>query len=435
MRKTITIILCAVGLSLQAEVLSLQQCIDTALVNSLQLRQQSNQYEMARLQLTGARAAISPSVSGNIGQGFNFGRSTTQDNIKVSSNSMSTSFNLSGSILLFDGLAMKYRIDEAKANLLSSGEDMEALELSIRLNVSNMYLQVLLAKKQLEAAKSQLEDTRRLLHRDSALVAAQRKAEGELLDMLAQEASNMLSVQQAESNELLALLDLAQVIDLTDFRHFDIVVPADDELLPPLLPAAEDVYHDALLHRPEIRSLEHQIEAADIALKRSKSAYSPSISASAGVGSNYIKLENVENGSFGQQLADNVSPNVGINMQIPIYDRMQTPLQVKTQKKNAENTRLRLEEKKKSIRKEIDQAFYNAQNAYAERESAIRSEARYKEALHYAKQKYEAGRCSSFEYTTAQNNYLTAQITRLRAEYNYLFRCRILDYYRGVINN
>lgn len=432
MRKSILIIaICTCCLSLQAEVLSLQQCIDTALVNSLQIRQQSNQYEMARLQLTSARAAISPSVSGNVGQGFNFGRSTTQDNLKVSSNSMSTSFNLSGNIVLFDGLAMKYRIDEAKANLQASGADMEALELSIRLNVSNMYLQVLLAKKQKEAAEAQLEDTRRLLHRDSALVAAQRKAEGELLDMLAQEANNMLAVQQAESSELLALLDLAQAIDLTDFRSFDIVVPSDDELQPSLLPDNEAVYEDALSNRPEIRSLQKQIEAAEIAVKRSKSAYSPTITASAGVGSNYIKLENVENGSFGEQLADNVSPSVGINMSIPIYDRMQTPLQVKSQKLTADNTRLQLETKKKSIRKEIDQAYYNAQNAYAERESAARSEARYKEALHYAEQKYEAGRASSFEYTTAQNNYLNARISKLRAEYNYLFCLRVLDYYRG----
>jgi outer membrane protein len=94
---------------------------------------------------------------------------------------------------------------------------------------------------------------------------------------------------------------------------------------------------------------------------------------------------------------------------------------------------LDLEQQKNDLRKEIDQAYYNARNAYAEQLAADKAEQSTAEALRYITQKYEAGRATSYEYQEARNNHLHAQSTRLQAQYNYLFRLRILQYYQGVL--
>lgn len=413
--------------------LTLQQCIDSALLNSLTMQKQSNQYSSQRLQYAQSKADISPNISGSAGQSWIFGRSIGADNIYHAQNSSQTTFNLSANIVLFDGLQMKYNIDQARANMQASEANMQALELQIKMNISTMYLQVLLNKELLQVAENQVEDTRLKLQRDSALVAVNRLPAGELYTLQAQLAKEELQLTQRQNELRLALLDLAQAIEIQNVESFDIVVPSEDERAIGLLPNNDEVYRIALLNRPEIKSLEYTIQANESALKGAKSAYSPTLSAGANVGTGYYDMQGADNQAFGTQMKDNFSASVGLNLHVPIYDKNQTTTRVKQQKLALENARLDLEQQKKDLRKEIDQAYYNAQNAQMEQISAERAEQSTAEALRYVTQKYEAGRCTLYEYQEARNNHLQSQSTRLQTEYNYLFRLRILQYYQGVL--
>lgn len=421
----------------QNQPFTLQQCIDSALLNNLSVRKQTNQYASQRLQYTQAKANISPDINGSVGQSWVFGRSIGSDNVYHAQNSSQTTFNLAANIVLFDGLQMKFNIDQAKAAMQSSEANLEAIRLQIKMNVSTMYLQVLLNKELLRVAENQLEDTQTKLRKDSALVAAQRIAEGELLSLQAQAAKEELAVTQQHNTLRLSLLDLAQAIELTDCSGFDIAEPTLEELQGGLLPDNEQVYQQALIYRPEIKALEYTILANESALKGYKAAYSPSLSAGANIGTGYYynskKGENIDNPAFGQQMGDNFSSSVGLSLNIPIYDRLQTTTMVKRQKIELENARLNLEQQKKDLRKEIDQAYYNALAAQQEQLSAQKSESAAREALRYAEQKYDAGRATVYEYREAKNTYLQAQSTRLQAQYNYLFRLRILHYYQGTL--
>lgn len=431
MSRFLISILLAFPLSLSAASLTLQQCVDTAMANNIALMTGRNNYESSRIQYQQSLTNLSPSVSGNVSQGFSFGRSTGADNITRSVNNSNTSFHLGANILLFDGLAMKFNIDRARASMNASEADMAAQELQIRQTITTMFLQVMLHKMQMEVAEAQLADTRRLLEKNRALVAAERLAEGELYAIEAQEAQEELNVVQARNSRQLALLDLAQAMNIADYEHFDIV-PMQSEQLNALLPDANEVYAQALQNRPELRALEYQIAAAEAALKSSKAAYSPSLSASAGVGSGYYHMNGVENAAFAEQMQDNFSANVGLNLSVPIYDRMQTPHAVKQQKLGLENAQLQLEQKRQDIRKQIDAAYYDAVNAYQEWQSAQKAELSQSQAMQYTQQKYEAGRATSYEFTTAKTNSLRAATARLQAEYTYYFRLFILKSYSGL---
>ena len=433
MKQLLIISLCLLSLGVHAEVFTLQQCIDSALLNSLTVQKQGNQYASQRLQYTQSKANISPSISGSAGQSWIFGRSIGADNIYHAQNSSQTTFNLAANIVLFDGLQMKFNIDQARANMQASEANIQALQLQIKMNVSTMYLQVLLSKELLAVAENQLADTRLKLQRDSALVAINRLPAGELYTLQAQAAREELEVTQRQNNLQLSLLDLAQAIELQDITHFDIAIPSQEELAGGLLPNNEEVYQIALQSRPEIKALEYAIQAHESALKGTKSVYSPMLSAGASVGTGYYDMQGADNTTFGTQMRDNFSASVGLNLHVPIYDKMQTSTRVKQQKLALENARLDLEQQKKDLRKEIDQAYYNARNASIEQSASEKAEQSTAEALRYTTQKYEAGRCSLYEYQEARNNHLQAQSTRLQAQYNYLFRLRILQYYQGVL--
>ena len=433
MRKySCLIVFCLVAVMASAEVYTLQQCIDTAVANNISLLKQKNTYATSTIQYKQSLANLSPNINAGVGQNWTFGRSTGADNITSSTNSATTSFNLSASLLLFDGLGMKFAIDEARASMLSSEASVQAAELQLQLNISSMYLQVLLNKQLLLAAEQQVEDTERTLHKDSLLLQANRLAEGEIYAVIAQLGNEQLQAIQHRNDVQLALLNLAQAMNV-DPQGFDIVdIPLEQLQEGTTLPSRDEVLVLALSQRPEIKAQQYMIDAQQAMLKQQKAAYSPTLSANAGLGTSYYNVQGASNDAFGKQLGDHLQGNVGLTLSIPIYNKMQSPYAVKQQQIALENARLSLEQQKQDIRKEVEQAYFNALNALTEAQAAGQALTNAQVALDYLQKKYEAGRASSYEYTTAKTTFAKAQTSLLQAQYNYLFRLRILHYYAGT---
>ena len=420
---------CAI-ISVHAEQYTLEQCIDVALQNNLQVRTQENNLQTQRLQYNQARQNLLPSVSGYASQSWSWGRSTGVDNISISQNMANTGLGLNANLVLFDGLAMKYNIDKAKSQVNMSEAELQKIRLDIKLNITAMYLQVLLNKELEQVAQQQLDDTRSKVERAQALVDANRLAQGELYTLEAQAAKEENSLIQAQNTTKLSLLDLAQAMELTFSDDFDINSQPLTSLNPELSTLNNnEVYQKALNNRPEIKAAMYQIESQQIALKSTKSAYSPTLSLGAGLSTGYYHLYGADNASFGKQLGDNLSTNVGLNLTIPIFDRMQTPNSVKRQELAISDAKLQLQQAKQDLRKQIDQAYYNAIAAQSQQVSAGKALQSAEEAYRYAEQKYEAGRSSTYEYYDAKQTLLQAQSEELQAKYNYLFKLRILNYY------
>lgn len=432
-----TVVILAITLCLPlwapAETYTLDQCIAIAVTNNNELRRQDNQYRTLQLEYAQARQNLLPYISGAMGQNWIFGRSIGADNVYHSQNSSQTSFNLSANLMVFDGLQMKFRIDETRAAMLASAQDVKSLEADIAINISAMYLQVLLNKELLLVAQNKLQDTRLRIQKTEALIEADRIAQGEIYALRAQEGKEESACTQAENDLRLSLLDLAQAMELEDFVSFDIVIPSEEQLEGRLLPSNEEVYAVALQNRPELKSAQYTLQAGESALKAAKAAYSPTISAGASVGTGYYNMNGTENDKFGKQLGDNLSSSVGLTLSVPIFTRMQTTNGVRRAKIDIENSRLQIEQVKKELRKKIDLAYYNALAAQAQEFSAQRAEEAGQEAFRYAEQKYENGRSSVYEYYEARNTWTQARSERLQARYNYLFKLKILEYYQGTL--
>lgn len=434
MKHTALIILLAGVLPLfaSAETYTLEQCIDIAIRNNNERQRQDNQYNALQLEYAQARHNLLPYVSGSVGQSWVFGRSIGADNISHTQNSSQTSFNLSANLTLFDGLRMKFRIDEARAAMQASAQDVKTLEADITMNISAMFLQVLLNKELLLVAQNRLEDTRRKVEKTEALIAAERMAQGEIYTLRAQQGKEELACTQAENDLRLSLLDLAQAMELEDFASFDIIQPSSDKLEGRLLPDKDEIYTLALQNRPELKSAQLTLQANQSALKAAKAAYSPTIAAGANLGTGYYNMNGAENDKFGKQLGDNLSTAVGLTLNVPLFTQMQTTNGVRRAKLNIQDSQLRLEQVKKELRKNIDQAYYNALAAQTKQISAQKALQAAEEALRYAEQKYESGRASVYELYEAKNTYIQAQSEQLQAQYDYLFKYEILNYYTAL---
>lgn len=418
-------------IGLKAEQYSLEQCIDIALNNNLNVRKQENEVNSKHLQYQQARQNLLPSLTGYASQSWSWGLSTGVDNTNKTQNIANTGLGLNANLVLFDGLAMKFNIDNAKALANQSEASLEQINLDIRMNITSMFLQVLLNKELEQVAQVQLDETKRKVERSKALVEADRLPQGELYTLQAQAAQEENTLVQAKNRTKLSLLDLAQAMEMDYSDDFDIVQPALETMTSVLLPDNNIVFQQALDNRPEISAALYQLDAQQIGLKSAKAAYSPTLSLGSSANTSYYHIYGADNKSFGKQLGDNFSASVGLNLSIPIFDRMRTPNNIKQQELAISNARLQLEQVKLDLRKQIDQAYYNALAAQSRQATAEKALVSAQEAYRYAEQKYDAGRSSTYEYYEAKRVLLQAQSEQLQSVYDYIFKVRILQYYAG----
>lgn len=408
--------------------LTLQECIDTALKNNRDVRQQQLTKQQQEIAYSQARANLLPNLNASLGQNFIFGRSIGLDNTYQNTNSAQTSFGLSSSITLFDGLKMKHNIDARKADLGASEADLQKIESDIAISVSTAFLQVLLTKELLQIAVNQLEVTQANITRSSELVKSGKLAQGELYEIEAQAAKEELSRVQAESNLKLALLDLAQIMELDTFTDFDVMTPPVETLIDETtLLSPNSVYQSALINRPEIRGAQLRIESGEKELLISKSQYFPTLSFGAQMGTGYYRMSNYENQSFGSQLRNNMSNSLGFSLNIPIFNRFQIRNSVRNAEISLESVKLNMDKTKLQLRKTIEQAYYNALGAQSRWGAAQKSETASREAYRFAEQKYENGRATSYELFQAKSNLAQVLGEQAQAKYEYAFRLKILE--------
>ena len=406
---------------------TLQECIEIALENNRNIKQQELNKEQKEIAYNQARTDLLPNLNASAGQSFVFGSSIGYDNVYQNTNSSQTNFNIGSNITLFDGLKMKYNIDARKAEVFISEADLEKIQDDIVMSVSTAFLQVLMNKELLQISNEQIDLTLTNLLRLNELVNSGKMARGELYELEAQQAKEEFNQIQADNNLKLSLLDLAQIMELENFENFDVVVPDDIVVDEDILLAPSIIYESALIARPEIRGAQYQVESSEKNILIAKSAYYPSLSFGASMGSGYYNMNGRDNASFGTQLKNNRSTSLGFSLNIPIFNKFQVRNSVKNAEIALEYSRIEIDKTKIALRKKIEQAYYNAIGAESRWEAAQKSEIASREAYRFAEQKYENGRGTSYELSQAKSNLANVLSDQAQAKYEYMIRLKILE--------
>ena len=432
MKKTIAIcIAAAFSLCAPAQrVMTLAQCIDYAVSHNVNVKRYAHHVEQQKVQLSTARNSRLPDLTAGASQSFNFGRGLNSENAYVNRNTQSTGFNLQTSVPLLTGGRIPNEIAMSRLNLQAATADLEHARQSIALQVAAAYLQAVYAAEVVKVQEAQVAFSKIQEDRISKLFNAGKSPESDVVEAHSQVAQDEMGRTQAKCDYKLAMLDLSQLLELSSPDSIEIVAPQGETS--PTLPSLPDrIFARAESVKPEIQAEKLRLQAAEKNIRIAKAALYPTLSLGAGLSSEYYKTSGYQAASFSKQLSDNFNKSIGLSLNIPIFNRLATRNSIRQAKLQQSEQALQLDETKKTLYKEIQQAYYNAVNAQAKYESALAARKAAESNFNMMTGKFENGRANATELEEAKTKRANAITSTLQAKYEYILRMKIIEFYEG----
>ncbi len=429
MRKSIIAPLLAIAMSGSAtadETWTLQRCVDYALENNLTVKNSHLQVDQSEIDVTSAKDAFLPTLSASASEGFNFGRGLTSDNTYADRNTSSFQWGVNMSLPLFQGLSDVRQLKVAKSAMQQYLMEFEAAKDDLTLNIMAQYLQVLYNKEVAKSAISQLSYSTYEVERQKALVDEGKVAEAYLYDAEAQQAQDRLQVITAENDVRVALVNLANLLQLPTADGFD-VAPLDEEN--PEIPGPDVVYSRALEHNHSILSARQGIVTARDRVSYARSGYMPRLSFDASVGSSYYTVAGYDNQPFATQMRNNFSTYLGLRLSIPIFDAFSTRNNIRRARLQETSAQLELDRRESELYKTIQLAYTQATGARDKFLTSSETLDKTRLSFEATRERYALGRATPTDFEQAKNNLFRVEISRISSRYEYLLRYRILRFY------
>jgi outer membrane protein len=414
---------------------SLQECIDYALENNIQIKQQGLNTQYNENLVHQAKSDRLPNLNAGASNNYSFGRSLNNENVYENVNSTALNGYIQSNVTVFNGFTLQNTVKQNELDLQAALQDMQKAKDDLILNVAASYLEILFAEELTLIAEAQLEVTRQQIERTQKLVDAGSLARGALLEIEAQLAREELQLVNDQNRVQLAYLNLFQLLELPVEKSFTIEKPKLPEIKANVtMLNSFDVFKNAINLRPEIKAAQLRVESARRQLDIAKGYNYPTLSFGANYNNQYFNVLNSEmpQFSFSEQLKSNSRYGFGLNLNIPIFNRFQVKNGISNAKLQIADYEYRLQTARNVLRKDIEQAYTNAVaalNKYISSEKAVKST---EEAFRYTEEKFNVGMVNSVEYNQSKNYLTVAQSELLQARYDYIFRAKILDFYNGV---
>ena len=413
---------------------TLPECINYAIEHNINLKQRENSRRQNELSLNTAKNSRLPDLNANVNENLGFGRSIGMDNTYSKNNTSSTSFQINTSLPILTGNRIENTIKLNQLNLEASTADLEKARNDIRTQIAQQYIQIVYDREMLAVAKRQISIDSMQVYR---LQEMERNGKATLTEVLQQQstmAQSQLTATQAENTYRLDLLALSQLLELPTPEGFSIVIPSLPSTSGTIAGFSPDaIFQEALATKPEIQAEQLRLKATDANILIAKSAKYPTLSLNAGLSTNYYKTlnGNFKQDSFGSQLKNNFSQNIGLSLNVPIFNRYSTRNNIRSASIDRENQQLALDNVKKSLYKEIQQVYYNAVAAEAKYTKSLQAEETSKAAFDLTQAKYENGKATITEFNESKNNLMKAESDLVQARYELIYQKALVDFYRG----
>ncbi len=454
----------------QTQTWDLQSCIDYAVQNNLQLKQSALQVRGNEANLEQSRMARLPNLNGSASHSYNSGRSIDPfTNQFITDVIQSNSFGLSAGFTVFNGFQLRNTIKQNQLNVQSSQLDVKQAENDLKLNIAGAYLNILLNQELVENARIQLQTTEAQIDRTRKLIAAGALPEASIYDLLSQKATNQQQLVSAENGVMLATLSLRQLLQLPPDEPFAIEKPTLPEIPAEIsLPSTQSIYDIAEGNQPNVKSADLNIESAALGISIAEANRYPTVSLNGSMFTNYSSAQdqffegdgttqtiltpigflqndptqvvvaerefpNGEIIDFGflRQMQESFRQNIGINVQIPIFNRGQINNAIQQAEINLDRNRLRADIVRNQLRQTIEQAYVDVRAAQATYLASQERATALEQSLNVTEKQFRAGAANSVDYNIAQTQLNGAKTDVLRAKYDFIFRQKILDFYQG----
>ena len=427
----------------QQKVWSLEECIRHAIDNNIQIKQQVLQTENQKNTLDLSKLKLLPTLNGQVSHNYSFNRSLNQTTYQyVNQNALNDQFYLGGSLNLFSGLQNYNTIKKNSYELQASEQDLQNIKDNIALNVALGYLQILLNKELVTAADEQLKITLQQIEKTKKLVDAGSSARGNLLLIQSQAAQEEVQLITYQNQLDISYLTLTQLLELQTPTGFEVVAPQisiDTNAV--ITGNIDEIFAVAKGTRPEVKSSELKLSASESDLKIAKGGRSPQLVMNhsfmtmySNVNKKIISLSPLTYGGypFADQLNDNKNFGIGFSLNIPILNGWQVNKSIANSKIAIENSQYVLEGTKKQLYKNIQQAYTDAVAALKKYSASMKAVISTEESFRYSEQKFNVGLVTPVDYNAAKTQLLKAQSDLAQAKYEFIFKTKVLDFYKGI---
>ncbi|WP_405199707.1 TolC family protein [Christiangramia sp. LLG6405-1] len=447
---------------------TLEECVEYALQNNIQVKQSELDLELSEIEKLDALGNFIPSINGQATNAWNTGLTqNVTTGILQNQTVRNFSANLTAGLTIFDGLRNFKQLQRAKISRLASQYSLDKMEDDIALFVADAYLQVLFSKQNLDVLQAQNEVTKEQLTRTQDLVDAGVLPQGDLLEIRATMADEKQRIILAENQIQISLIGLAQTLGIRDYQSFDIVdrdyAVFGNEIL---ANSVYDVIEKAKEERSELKIAEANRDLAEQDVALAKGAYLPTL----GAFFNYNTRETGQGritgavldpteptrqiglvqdteqivvapntiptlGSplpFFDQLYRNDGISYGFQLSVPFLNGFSTRNAVKRNQINVKRAEFQLEQAELDLEANVYQAYTDAKGAFEAYEAALVASEAQEKAFEYATERYDVGLTNAFDFSQAKIRFENTQREALRAKYDYIFKLKVVELYFGI---
>lgn len=462
------LMLAGVSFAQQGKKWTLQECVDYALQNNISIKQSELDSQLAKIDKSDALGNFLPTLNADANHSWNIGlNQNITTGLLENQTTQFTSAGLNAGIDIYKGLQNVNRMRRAKLSALAAQFQLDKMKDDVSLNVANAFLQILFNKENLRVLREQLGSNQRQMQRTEELVNAGSVPRGDLLDMKATVATSQKDVVDAENVLLISKLSLAQLLQLDDFKDFD-VADGDYELAesPVMLQTPEAIFEKAKEARNELKIAKANLDIAERDVKIARGAYQPTlqgyysfstrasysdqvvgvvpdtdnptsvIGTVEGTGQNVIQQNFVSVlGKYDpvfDQFSANKGHNFGLQLNIPILNGFAARNGVERSKVAFERSKIAYSQAELDLERNVYQAFVDAKGALNAYETSLVAVEARELAFNYAQERYNVGMMNAFDLNQAQILLVNAQSDAVRAKFDYIFRVKVVEFYFGI---
>ena len=459
----------SISIQAQTKLWTLEECVNYAIQNNITVQQSTLETKSAAINRTAAIGGFLPNINANASHSWNIG---LNQNITTGLlENQTTQFSqggLSANVVLYNGLQNQNRLRRANLSIIASQYQLTKIQNDISLNVANAFLQILFNKENLKVQNEQLSTDQKQLQRNNELVNGGAIPRGDLLDSKALVAADNQKVIIAENALFISKLSLAQLLQLSDFKNFDIADNGKQvvEKSSVLLQTPETIIEKARQDRVELKLAKANLAVAEKDISIAKGAYQPTLAGFynfssrvsdnprvtgfeinaanptstigqvQGTGQNVIRPNVIPifggPDAFFNQFSNNKGQNFGFQLSIPILNGFAVKTNVQRAKIEYERSQIATKQADLDLERNVYNAINDAKGALNAYESSIIAFEARKEALNYAKEKFNVGMMNSFTLNQSQTLYANAESEVLRTKYDYIFKVKVVEFYFGI---
>jgi outer membrane protein len=449
---------------------NMRSIVEYAMANNINVRLSDVQSRISAINYNQNKLSLFPNLNLNSALSLNSG--TTQDPVtfaRTTESFLGSNIQLQSSADIFNFFSKRNAITASRWEMEAARANVDKLKNDIALTVANAYLQILLSREQQAITGVQLEQTKAQLSVVRKQVEAGALPELNAVQLEAQLAADSVNFINAKGNVDLAILQLKAFMNIDAAAPFEVDAPPVDQIpveaIADLQP--EFVYKLALANQPLQRVNEFRLKAAQSSVLAARGAMYPSLSAFGSLGSRYnnqvitildvnsVGLSNEPVGAVNvggvnynvftfkpdyltektplfTQFQDNFNQSIGLSLNVPLFNGGTSKSNWRRSKLNVETAKLQQTADDQKLKQDIYQAYTSAVMAFEKFTASEKSVTASELSLNYATKRFEVGMLGTFELITTQNNLLRARLEYSLNRYDYVFKMKVLEFYKGL---